>query len=546
MCYLLLLGVSVYIEGNLIDVEKGEIYPARVIFSKTITKIQRLEKKFDTFIAPGFIEGHIRIEDALVSPLEYAKLALQSGITTVVEDPSGLIKAAGADGLKYVLSEFSKLPMDFFFLYPLNVERSTLEGGPQEISIDEFTQFVKHTQCLGLTQVTDVAKIKAQDPVLLKRTAVAKSLNKPIISNITKINFSDLGNFAHLGIRADIGSNIYQDAFEKACFGMKIKIVEGTTRKTLQGLVRLAKQFDTSIVSEDRSAADLTKGYLRATLKKAVSLGLDPITAIKNVTSNPAKLLGISEGVIAEGKKAHIVELGNLKDFEVKRVFHNGICVVKQDKLQVLKKEKPREPRYSVDLIDLLPEDVAIESNMSSEKTKVLSVGSEGVTLEEIKLPVVDGSLSGTTEVQKLVVASKYGGNQISINFIRGFCLQKGAFAVSVHGSSGNIIAIGTTDEEIVRAINLVKTAKGGFAVVDKKRDLILPLPILGALSPLDAEEFTEELKKITILAKRLGAPFDDPLLVLGNLANIARKGYKVTDFGVIDDSNAIVDILDQ
>lgn len=533
-----------YIEGNLIDVEAGEIYPARVTFSKTITKIQRINKKCDTFIAPGFIEGHIRLEDSLLSPVEYTKLALLSGVTTVVEDPSSYIKMAGVDGLKYVTSEFSKLPIDFFYLYPVNVERNSLESGPEEISIDDFTQFVKHAQCLGLTQVSDVAKIKAQDPVLLKRTAVAKSLNKPIISNITKINFADLGHFAHLGVRADIGSNIYQDAFEKACFGMKIKIVEGTTRKTLQGLVRLAKQFDTSIVSEDRSASDLVKGYLKTTLKKAVSLGLDPVTAIRNVTRNPAALLGIPEGVIAEGKKANIVELTNLKDFEVKRVFHNGVCVVKQDKVQVLKKEKPREPRYSVELVELLPEDIAIESDASSENAKVLIVSPSSISLEEEKLPVVEGLLSGTEDIQKLVVASKYGNDQLSISFVKGFSLQKGAIATSLHGSSGNIIAVGTSDEEIVRAINLITASKGGCAIVDKKRDVLLPLPILGVSSVSDSKDIVEELKKMVALAKRLGVPFDDPFVALGNLTNTGRPGIVVTDSGVLDEARTVVDIL--
>lgn len=533
--------VKVYIEGNLVDVEKGEIYPARITFTKTIQKIQRLDKTFDTYIVPGFLEGHIRIEDSFMSPLEYTKLALLSGVTSVVEDPSGYIKHAGSEGLKYLLSEFSKLPIDFYYLYPINVEKNEFESGPEEIKSEVFTQFVHHKQCLGLTQISDAAKLKEQDPIFIKRISVAKSMNKPIISNISKVHFSELGRFAQMGIRADIGSNVYQDAFEKACFGIKIKIVEGTSRKTLAGLVRLAKQFDTSIVSEDRSAIELSKGYLKATLKKAVSLGLDPVTAIRNVTRNPAQLLGIQEGTIAEGKKANIVELVNLKDFEIKRVFYEGECVVKQNKLQILKKEKAREPRFSVELEQLLPSDLIIESSRKKETAKALIVGNG---LEDIQCNVVNNQLVLPTDVLKVVVASKYSTNQIAIGFVKGFGLQRGAIATTMYGSSGNIIAIGTSDAEIVESINTLSKSKGGFVLIDKKRKAIFELPILGTISNLDADKISEEYKKIVVLAKKLGCPFEDPFVALGSLMNLT-KPFCITDSGVIDTiEKKIVDIL--
>lgn len=529
-----------YIEGNLVDVETGEIYPARVTFTKTITKIQKIDKKCDTFLVPGFIDSHIRVEDSFLTPLEYTKLALLSGVTTVVEDPSGFIRTSGAEGLKYLITEFSKLPIDFFYLYPINIERNEFESGPEEVKIEEFTELIKHKQCLGLTQVSDVIKLRQEDPIFLKRMSVAKNLNKPIISNIEKIHFTDLGKFAQFGIRADIGSNVYQDAFEKACFGIKIKIVEGTTRKTLAGLLRLAKQFDTSIVSEEKSASDLAKGYMKATLKKAISLGLDPVTTIRNVTRNPAQLLGIEEGVIAEGKKANIVELTNLKDFEIKRVFHNGECVVKQDKIQTLKKEKIREPRYTPELIKLIPEDIELPSEKKKEIANVLTIDN---TIEEIILPVEDEKIGLIEGVHKLVVADKYGSNQIAIGFVKGFGIQKGALATSLYGSSGNIIAIGSSDEEIVQAINTVCEAKGGCALIDKKRKAVFPLSILGTVSGENANKISEEYKKIIVLAKRLGCSFDDPFLALGSMMNISKQ-YALTDSGLVNNSETYIEVL--
>jgi adenine deaminase len=521
------------LEGNIVDVATGQIYPGKIVFGETITKIQKTDKKYENFILPGFIDSHIRIEDSMLSPVEFTKCALKNGVTTIVEDFSGYLSVVGSEGIKYLITEFNKLPIEFYYLYPLNIENSEYEQGPEEVKIDEFISFVKHKQCLGLTQIDDAKKIEENDSLFLKRINAAKTIGKPIISNIPKIGFNELGKFTQLGIRADIGSNIYQEAFEKACFGIKIKIVEGTKRKTLANLVRLAKQFDTTIISEEKSTFDLARGYMRMTLKKAVALGLDPITAIKNVTVNPAKLLGINEGVIAEGRNANLVEVKNIKDFEILKVYQNGKLVVKNGK--ALLKSEIREPRSKFDSLEIKEEHIQIETKKNSEKVKVI-VMNQPPSLEEFSLTRSDNSLQNdlSQDILKVAVMNRYGKNTVSIGFVKGFGLQKGAIATTVHGSTGNVIAIGTSDTEIVQAINAIRK-KGGVALIDKKRELVFPLPIFGIVSNEEPEVIIEEYKKMVGQVKRLGPNFEDPFLVLGQLGNVRLPGYRITESGLID-----------
>lgn len=531
------------IEGNFVDVLSGEVYPAKVTFSKTVQKIQRTNKSYSTYIVPGFIDSHIRFEESLLNPIEYTKLALLSGVTTVVEDCSGFMQAIGVDAFKYLSNSFKKLPIDYRFLYPLNVSKNKFESGPGDVKHDDFVSVLKSTECLGLTQIDDIKYLKEGSPKLLKRLNAAKTSNKSVISNISKIHFSDMGNLAQFGVRADLGSNVYQDAFQKACYGVKIKIVEGTKRKTLVNLIRLAKQFETTIVSEEKSAYDLSRGYLQATLKKAVSLGLDEVTAIKNVTINPAKLLGTDLGHLSEGSVANIVELEDLKNFNVKRVFYEGEAVVKAGKIAVLKKDKMKTPKYKFDLVDIDETDVAIESDSEKEIANVLRIdpeNSENVLLEKQEFNVVDGHFdyASVEDVCKVVVASIYGDNVISVGFVKGFGITKGAVATNLYGSSGNLIVVGRSDVEIAQALNELKNIKGGFVVVDKKRVQSIPFEIYGVVSNKDAEELHDELKKIGSFVKRLGCKFSDPFYVLGSLMNLNKSGFRISDSGLVDVAN--------
>ena len=89
------------------------------------------------------------------------------------------------------------------------------------------------------------------------------------------------------------------------------------------------------LVTDDCHPADLiTQGGVDHCVRKAIRLGLDPITAIRMATINPARyfpLPGI--GAIAPGYQADLVVIDDLDDFRVSQVFKQGRLIAEKGKL---------------------------------------------------------------------------------------------------------------------------------------------------------------------------------------------------------------------
>ena len=54
-------------------------------------------------VLPGFVDSHIHLESALVSPREFARAVLPHGTTTVITDPHEIANVMGTDGIDYML-----------------------------------------------------------------------------------------------------------------------------------------------------------------------------------------------------------------------------------------------------------------------------------------------------------------------------------------------------------------------------------------------------------------------------------------------------------
>ena len=116
--------------------------------------------------------------------------------------------------------------------------------------------------------------------------------------------------------------------------------------------------------------------------------------------------------------------------------------------------------------------------------------------------------------------------------------MKKGALASSVAHDSHNIIATGVSDEDIVRAINLVIEHTGGVSAACGEFTDILPLPVAGLMSAEDGYVVAEKYESLDHKIKEWNCTLQSPYMTLSFLALLVIPDLKLSDKGLFDGKN--------
>src|SRR5690606_25794069 len=150
-------------------------------------------------------------------------------------------------------------------------------------------------------------------------------------------------------------------------------------------------------------------------------------------------------------------------------------------------------------------------------------------------------------DVLKIAVVNRYGTAAPAVAFINGFGMKRGAIASSVAHDSHNIVAVGVSDEDLCRAINLVMESRGGLSVAAGELQEVLPLPVAGLMSDGDAWTVAETYSRLDRMTKEaLGTPLASPYMTLSFMALLVIPSLKLSDLGLFDGEKfAFTDVVD-
>jgi len=124
----------------------------------------------------------------------------------------------------------------------------------------------------------------------------------------------------------------------------------------------------------------------------------------------------------------------------------------------------------------------------------------------------------------------------IGLGLVKGFGLKQGALASSVAHDSHNIIAVGVSDLDILKAIDEVVRLQGGLVVSAHAEVLSsLPLPIAGLLSAEPLKAVVDQLDKTEKAGASLGELPPAPFYILSFLALPVIPELRLTDLGLVD-----------
>jgi adenine deaminase len=174
-----------------------------------------------------------------------------------------------------------------------------------------------------------------------------------------------------------------------------------------------------------------------------------------------------------------------------------------------------------------------------SEMVRVIQAFDGQLFTQETYSPALieDGKIMADIErdLLKIVVVNRYIDQAPAIALIHNFGLKRGAIASSVAHDSHNIIAVGTTDAELCRAVNAVIVNQGGLAVTEGNSTSVLPLPISGLMSAEDAYQVAQQYAHLDTQAKQLGSSLTAPFMTLSFMALLVIPNLKLSDQGLFD-----------
>jgi adenine deaminase len=534
--------------GSLVNVFSGEIYKTDVaVCGAKIAGLGNYEGRTvidvsSKFILPGFIDSHVHIESSMLSPAEFARAVVPHGTTAVIADPHEIANVLGKTGVQYMLSASEGLPLDFYFMLPSCVPTTSLETSGARLTATDLLPLLKHKRVLGLAEVMNYPGVLNGETDILRKL---KAFSHTVIDgHAPGLSGNDLSAYAGAGIASDHECTTADEARRKVRLGMTVFIREGSAAKDLEALLpavtRANARFFT-LATDDFQPGDLKRGGINLIIKKAVRLGLDPITAVQMASINTACHFGLRQkGAVAPGHDADMVVVDDLKNFGVEKVFKAGKLVAQDGTCTTLIRSTRHErTRRTVKMGPIEKQDLMVKARAG--RARVIELITDQIDTKCLIMPVTAQGGYVVSDIRrdilKLVVIERHKatGNR-GFGLLKGLGLKSGALAASVAHDSHNIITCGVADEDILAAVSRVQKLQGGLVVVNNRKVIAeISLPVAGLMSDKRLDLVADKLAKIDSAVRRLGVTCEHPFGILSFLALPVIPELKLTDRGLVD-----------
>ena len=491
-------------------------------------------------VLPGFIDAHIHLESSLVSPKEFAKAVLPHGTTTVITDPHEIANVMGTDGIEYMLQATEELPVDVRFMLPSCVPATPLDESGANLDYRAIDSFYDHPRVQGLAEMMNFVGIINGDSQVVEKIVASQAHHKKIDGHAPGLTGNDLNAYIAAGVYSDHECSNVEEAMAKLERGQFIMIREGTAARNLEALAPLlcGKYIERCMFcTDDKHPNDLLeKGHIDYIVKRAIGLGVDPITAVKVACHNAARYFLLNNrGAIAPGYLGDFVIIDSFQDFNIERVFKKGELMVDHGVM----KDFPA-PAIDPYLTERAHSTFHVEHLTAEDFTDARPRGIIGMVNGEIT--TVDAGYSDRIDVEydvlKIAVVERHKNtHHIGIGFLQGYGLKSGAVATSVSHDSHNIIVVGTSEDDCAAAANRVVELNGGIVVWDQGKPVAeVPLAIAGIMSDESLTSVNEKLEFAKAKAHELGVnPGIDPFMTLSFMALPVIPSLRITTRGVFD-----------
>ncbi len=531
------------LRGNIVDIVgekifKGELHIAQGKIEKIIKNAEIEEEEY---ILPGLVDAHIHIESSMLIPSEFARLASVHGTVATVSDPHEIANVLGIKGVDFMIENAAKTPFKFYFGAPSCVPATSFETSGASINSQEIEQLLSRKEIKYLSEMMNFPGVLNDDKEVLAKIAAAKKYNKPVDGHAPGLKGKDAKKYVDAGISTDHECFTIEEAVDKIKSGMYVQIREGSAAKNYHALAPLLHTHHKYIMlcSDDKHPNDLQKGHMNELVKRAIGDGYDVMKVLQSCILNPIKHYGLEVGMLQEKDAADLIIVDDLKNFNVKATYVDGQLIAENGQTKIASVNEEAVNHFFTNEIN----ENDIETPAKPGKANIIqAVDGELITPKVIDFLKVENDLFVSDidkDTLKILVLNRYEKAKPALGFIRGFGFKKGAIASSVAHDSHNIVAVGVSDREIVKAVNLVIKEKGGVAWVNGEESEVLPLPVAGLMSNKKGHIVANQYDHLDSLTKNvLGSKLNAPYMTLSFMALLVIPEIKLSDKGLFDGIN--------
>jgi adenine deaminase len=554
-------------DASLVNVNSGEIQEKQDIAVKKDrialvgdvndsigpdTQILDAEEKY---LVPGFIDGHVHIESAMVTATQFARAVLPHGTTTVFVDPHEIANVLGLKGVQFFLDESRDLPLKVLITFPSCVpaapgfETSGAVFGPAEVG-----ESMKWKRVVALGEMMNYPGVLSSDPYVHGELAATLSLGRLVEGHAVSLLDRELAAYAAAGITSCHESTKKIQAAQKLRLGMYAMLREGSAWRDVAETVRLVTEDKMDprhvcLVTDDREPNSiLTEGHIDHVVRRAIEEGVDPITAIQMATLNVAEHYECARdlGSIAPARYADMLILDKLSTISINTVIANGRVASRNGKLlaEVKPASYPEFTRKSMQLKQS-PESTSlrVKAKMNRGTARIRAIGvipaSAYTKSLESEAPIKDGEVAANPDedILKIAVFERHtASGNVGLGFIHGLAVRNGAVASTVAHDSHNLVVAGSNDKDMLAAVKILVESGGGMiAVEDGKALAHVPLPIAGLMSDQTVEVVSEQIEQLKQAWIKLGSSLPSPYMTFSLTTLSVIPELRITDKGLLD-----------
>jgi adenine deaminase len=527
--------------GQLVDILQKDIYPVTIhIQDGHVRSVERLHEAVAEqlpFILPGFIDSHVHIESSMLVPSEFARLAVVHGTVATVSDPHEIANVCGMQGVEFMIQNGKTVPFKFNFGAPSCVPATTFESAGAALDAAQVEQLLRKDDIKYLSEMMNFPGVLHGDTEVMKKIAAAQKLNKPVDGHAPGLRGALAKQYIEAGITTDHECFTKEEALDKLKYGMKIIIREGSAARNFEALADLLNDYPDHILfcSDDKHPDSLVEGHINQLCARAVAKGIDVFNVLKAACMNPVFHYNLNVGLLRPGDPADCIVVQDLTNFKVLETYIDGQLVAENGQTKI--QSQPSEP---INNFNCAPKNIDDFRMLATNGKQLVIEALDGQLITnkifaDIKTSGGEFVSDTTTDILKIVVVNRYRDAPVAKAFIKNVGLKQGALASSVAHDSHNIVAVGTDDESLNKAVNLLIQNKGGVSCVNENLEMVLPLPVAGLMSAEDGYRVAELYSLIDKAAKDAGSTLSSPFMTLSFMALLVIPHLKLSDLGLFD-----------